>query len=84
MSISESEWYQPVVVSGPSGVGKSTILKFLFDDFPDCFAFSVSRERLYFLSDKAIPNVTVAFMVRRHNAEAARRREARRALLLRA
>ena len=36
--------YRPVVISGPSGVGKSTILKMLFNDYPECFAFSVSRK----------------------------------------
>jgi|ERR1712174_13203 len=33
----------PVVFSGPSGVGKSTLLKRLFKDFPDAFGFSVSH-----------------------------------------
>ena len=35
---------RPVVISGPSGSGKSTLLTRLFKEFPDCFAFSVSRE----------------------------------------
>lgn len=34
---------QPVVMCGPSGVGKSTLIKRLFGDFPDTFGFSVSR-----------------------------------------
>jgi guanylate kinase len=34
---------RPIVMSGPSGVGKSTILKKLFADFPNKFGFSVSH-----------------------------------------
>lgn len=34
---------QPVVISGPSGGGKSTLLKRLFNEYPDCFLFSVSH-----------------------------------------
>lgn len=34
---------RPIVMSGPSGVGKSTMLKKLFEDFPDKFGFSVSH-----------------------------------------
>jgi pantothenate kinase-related protein Tda10 len=34
---------RPIVISGPSGTGKSTLLKKLFDEFPDSFGFSVSR-----------------------------------------
>ena len=32
-----------LVFCGPSGVGKSTILKYLFGKHPDTFKFSVSR-----------------------------------------
>lgn len=35
---------RPVVISGPSGVGKSTLIKKLFREYPDSFGFSVSRE----------------------------------------
>lgn len=35
--------HRPIVISGPSGAGKSTILKRLFDEFPDNFGFSVSH-----------------------------------------
>jgi guanylate kinase len=34
---------RPVVISGPSGAGKSTILKRLFEEYPDRFGFSVSH-----------------------------------------
>ncbi|KAI1090121.1 guanylate kinase [Rostrohypoxylon terebratum] len=34
---------RPVVISGPSGVGKGTLFKRLFDSHPDCFALSVSH-----------------------------------------
>lgn len=32
-----------IVVSGPSGAGKSTILKRLFEEYPDRFGFSISH-----------------------------------------
>ncbi|KAF7294448.1 Guanylate kinase-like domain-containing protein [Mycena kentingensis (nom. inval.)] len=35
--------FRPLVLSGPSGVGKSTLLNRLFNDFPDKFGFSVSH-----------------------------------------
>jgi len=37
------DFIRPLVVSGPSGVGKGTLIKRLFVDFPDKFAFSVSH-----------------------------------------
>jgi guanylate kinase len=33
----------PIVISGPSGAGKSTILKRLFEEFPNKFGFSISH-----------------------------------------
>jgi len=38
-----SDFLRPLVLSGPSGVGKSTLLQRLFADFPDKFGFSVSH-----------------------------------------
>lgn len=35
--------HRPIVISGPSGAGKSTILKRLFDEYPDKFGFSISH-----------------------------------------
>lgn len=34
---------RPIVISGPSGTGKSTLLKKLFAEFPDKFGFCVSN-----------------------------------------
>lgn len=34
---------RPLVISGPSGVGKGTLCKLLFDRHPDTFAFSISH-----------------------------------------
>ena len=43
MSSNGSPSTQPVVLCGPSGVGKSTLIKRLFADEPDSFGFSVSH-----------------------------------------
>ncbi|KAF9473355.1 guanylate kinase [Pholiota conissans] len=37
------DFLRPLVLSGPSGVGKSTLLQRLFAEFPDKFGFSVSH-----------------------------------------
>ncbi|CAJ0625783.1 23352_t:CDS:2 [Entrophospora sp. SA101] len=34
---------RPIVVSGPSGTGKSTLLKRLFEEYPNKFGFSISH-----------------------------------------
>ena len=34
---------RPLVLCGPSGTGKSTLIKRLFEEFPDTFGFSVSH-----------------------------------------
>ena len=44
------DFLRPLIVSGPSGVGKGTLITRLFSDFPDKFAFSVSRTSLLCLS----------------------------------
>lgn len=35
--------FRPLVVVGPSGVGKGTLLRMLFEEFPDSFSFCVSN-----------------------------------------
>jgi hypothetical protein len=47
--------FRPIVVSGPSGTGKSTLLKRLFADYPDTFGFSVSRTSFYTRSPPLYP-----------------------------
>ena len=37
------DFLRPLVVSGPSGVGKGFLIKRLFAEFPDKFGFTVSR-----------------------------------------
>lgn len=34
---------RPLVLCGPSGTGKSTLIKRLFEEFPDTLGFSVSH-----------------------------------------
>ncbi len=34
---------QPIVIAGPSGVGKGTLVKKLMEKYPACFGFSVSH-----------------------------------------
>lgn len=44
---------RPIVLCGPSGVGKSTLIKKLFAEFPDQYGFSVSREYLHEMGPEA-------------------------------
>ncbi|BGP39903.1 guanylate kinase [Rhodotorula kratochvilovae] len=43
MSALAANLIRPVVICGPSGTGKSTLLKKLFNEFPDKFGFSISH-----------------------------------------
>jgi hypothetical protein len=43
LRMSTAAMLRPLVISGPSGTGKSTLLNRLFDEYPDRFSFSVSR-----------------------------------------
>lgn len=45
-----SDFLRPLVLSGPSGVGKSTLLTRLFANHPTKFGFSVSRKKPFFQS----------------------------------
>ncbi len=38
------DFVRPLILFGPSGVGKSTLLRRLFAEYPDKFGFSVSRQ----------------------------------------
>ena len=38
----EPDYYKPLVLAGPSGVGKGTLIKLLTDRYPSMFDFSVS------------------------------------------
>lgn len=69
---------RPLVVSGPSGVGKSTLLKRLFADHPDKFGFSVSRMSIGIHSSQASSTSLL-----RHHSLAETRRGRRQRLSLR-
>jgi len=44
-----SAFTRPLVLFGPSGTGKSTLLKRLFAAYPEKFGFSISRKLISFL-----------------------------------
>ncbi len=56
------DFLRPLLMSGPSGVGKSTMLTRLFADYPDKFGFSVSRKHpfhpLTSLRSLSLPDTT--------------------------
>ena len=56
------DFLRPLVMSGPSGVGKSTLLQRLFADHPDKFGFSVSRERRRHLILSHFPSIHTSFL----------------------
>lgn len=53
-----SDFLRPLVLSGPSGVGKSTLLTRLFANHPTKFGFSVSRKEPNLLFLKSLPAAT--------------------------
>ena len=56
------DFLRPLVMSGPSAVGKSTLLQRLFADHPDKFGFSVSRERRRHLILSHFPSIHTSFL----------------------
>lgn len=49
-----TDFLRPLILSGPSGVGKSTLLQRLFAEFPDKFGFSVSRMHFIILRSSCL------------------------------
>lgn len=41
--VSQDKILRPLVICGPSGVGKGTLINLLFKEFPEHFGFSVSH-----------------------------------------
>ena len=70
------DFLRPLLMSGPSGVGKSTLLQRLFAEFPDKFGFSVSRR-----SSVTSP-LNPYLLSSRHDSRTASWRRGRQALLL--
>lgn len=63
---------RPIVLSGPSGGGKSTILTRAMKEYPNSFAFSVSRELIRLDSFKNKENI---FQTQLDNQEKAKSTE---------
>lgn len=69
---------RPLVICGPSGTGKSTLLKKLMSEFSDCFGFSVSRKSIInSQSIQSISNLCLSIpdQIRQENQEKERRME---------
>jgi hypothetical protein len=77
------DFLRPLVMSGPSGVGKSTLLTRLFAEFPDKFGFSVSREQILGWTTVVGRPLNKRPLAARHHPTPSPRRSARQTLLLR-
>ena len=71
------DFIRPLVLSGPSGAGKSSLLQRLFAEFPDKFAFSVSR------NTPSLPPPRPSSSPSRYNARSTAGRERRERVPLR-
>jgi len=66
-----SDFLRPLVLSGPSGVGKSTLLTRLFANHPTKFGFSVSRKEPdpFFFLKVLQPSLLIQIRPARHVLE---------------
>ncbi len=62
---------RPLVISGPSGVGKSTLLQRLFSKYLDQFGFSVSR---MYIHGVAFNSIDFTHLQTRHHPQSSARR----------